>query len=421
VPAAPLRFEIFCRVVDNYGDAGVCWRVARQLAREHGFAVRLWIDRVETLAAFEPRAKSGARVDGVEIERWDVGAEAEPETNPPSVAARCVVVSAFGCALPAGVRRRVADGGPHAPLWVNLEYLSAEDWVDGCHGLASAQPADGALEHCFCPGYTARTGGLPRERGLLAARDAFLASGERDAWLAARGLASRPGERRVSVFCYPSAPLAALLETIAAGSRATRVFVPAGVGDAALEAFFGAPLAAGHERARGALTLRRFALLTPDDYDRLLWSCAVNFVRGEDSWVRAQWAGAPFVWQPYPQAAGAHFAKLDAFLARMTAVAGEVPQVARTGSTEGGGCAVALDGRTAGVGEVRDPRALRIAAHAAAALFRAWSGDGDLAAAWAAYERAAGALQALHRRWCAHLAGQPDLVAQLAEFCKNRL
>ena len=228
---------------------------------------------------------------------------------------------------------------------------------------------------------------MPRERGLLAERDAFGASGEREAWLAARGLASLPGERRVSVFCYPSAPLAALLETIAAGPSATRVFVPAGVGDAAIGAFFGAPIAAGHERARGALTVRRFALLAPDDYDRLLWSCATNFVRGEDSWVRAQWAGAPFVWQPYPQAGGAHLTKLDALLARLAEQAGGHPPALR----------------------------------AAASLMRAWSGDGDLAAAWGAHERAADALRVLHRRWCEHLAAQPDLATQLAEYCRNRL
>ena len=37
-------WDVFCRVVDNYGDAAVCWRLARQLADEHGARVRLWID-----------------------------------------------------------------------------------------------------------------------------------------------------------------------------------------------------------------------------------------------------------------------------------------------------------------------------------------------------------------------------------------
>jgi uncharacterized repeat protein (TIGR03837 family) len=55
-------------------------------------------------------------------------------------------------------------------------------------------------------------------------------------------------------------------------------------------------------------------LLTQSQYDTLLASCDLNVVRGEDSLVRAIWAGRAFVWQIYPQADGAHAAKLEAFL-----------------------------------------------------------------------------------------------------------
>ena len=41
--------DLFCRVVDNYGDIGVCWRLARQLDTEHDCKVRLIVD---DLAAF---------------------------------------------------------------------------------------------------------------------------------------------------------------------------------------------------------------------------------------------------------------------------------------------------------------------------------------------------------------------------------
>ena len=56
------------------------------------------------------------------------------------------------------------------------------------------------------------------------------------------------------------------------------------------------------------------AALTQHDFDHLLWACDLNFVRGEDSLVRALWAGQPFVWQIYPQHDDAHHAKLEAFL-----------------------------------------------------------------------------------------------------------
>ncbi|HET9045379.1 MAG TPA: elongation factor P maturation arginine rhamnosyltransferase EarP, partial [Casimicrobiaceae bacterium] len=41
---AAQRWDVFCKVVDNFGDAGVCWRLARQLVAEHDLAVTLWID-----------------------------------------------------------------------------------------------------------------------------------------------------------------------------------------------------------------------------------------------------------------------------------------------------------------------------------------------------------------------------------------
>ena len=53
-----------------------------------------------------------------------------------------------------------------------------------------------------------------------------------------------------------------------------------------------------------------------DAYDRLLWACDLNVIRGEDSFVRAQWARKPLVWQAYRQEEGSHWPKIEAFLER---------------------------------------------------------------------------------------------------------
>jgi len=197
----------------------------------------------------------------------------------------------------------VARMAARPPVWINLEYLSAEDWVERSHGLPSPQPG-GLTKWFFFPGYTPRTGGLLREPGLLADRAAF----DRTAWLAAQGLAPRPGERVVSLFCYDNPAIGALLRALA--DAPTLLLLTPG---AAQRGAFEAP--AG---------VRTFALpwLTQPMYDRLLWASDLNFVRGEDSLVRAIWAGAPFVWQIYPQADGVHERKLHALLGRMPAVPG---------------------------------------------------------------------------------------------------
>ncbi len=116
----------------------------------------------------------------------------------------------------------------------------------------------------------------------------------------------------MSLFCYPQAPLMALLEAWAAGSQPIRVISFDGTpGAQALRAF-----GAGAGRRRGALAGEILPFLAQDDYDRVLWACDWNFVRGEDSFVRAQLAGRPLVWQAYPQAGNAHAIKLQAFLDR---------------------------------------------------------------------------------------------------------
>ena len=128
------RWDIFCKVVDNYGDIGVCWRLARQLAGEHGLAIRLWVDELSAFARLAPQVDASADaqvVAGIEVRRWR-----EPW---PGEAPADVVLETFGCRLPDTYRAAMAARSP-PPAWVNVEHLSAEAWVAGHHGLPSPQP-----------------------------------------------------------------------------------------------------------------------------------------------------------------------------------------------------------------------------------------------------------------------------------------
>ncbi|MCL4185303.1 MAG: elongation factor P maturation arginine rhamnosyltransferase EarP, partial [Burkholderiaceae bacterium] len=252
-------------------------------------------------------------------------------------------------------------------------------WLDGCHGLPSVRPADGAIEHFYYPGFTERSGGLLREHGLLERRDAFVGSAAQHRWLQALGIARRPGARLVTLFCYPDAPLTDWFAALADGPRPHHVLVPESVADGPLAAFFGGLPAPRGTLQHGRLTVQRIPFLAHDDYDRLLWSADLNFVRGEDSWIRAHWAARPFVWQPYVQAEGTHLVKLRAFLARLSA------------------------------------------GPAADAMLLAWSGAGALAPAWRAFDEQLDALAPAWRHWCAKLGAQRDLATRLVEFCTQRL
>lgn len=293
-----MRWDLYCRVIDNHGDAGVCWRLAADLAAR-GEEVRLVIDDAEPLAWMAPHGAAG-----VQVMRWD---EADEALVP--LADADVVVEAFGCTLPDRILAAMA-ARTRPPVWINLEYLSAEDYVERSHALPSPQqfgPAAGLTKWFFYPGFTPATGGLLREPELIETRARFDAA----AWLAARGLQPQPGERVVSLFCYENAALPSLLDQL--GRTPTLLLATAGHAARQVQAALGASM------QHGALRAVALPLLDQADFDRLLWSCDLNFVRGEDSWVRAQWAGRPFVWQAYPQSDGAHRAKVDAFLARFLA------------------------------------------------------------------------------------------------------
>ncbi len=318
-PRPALLWDLFCQVIDNHGDLGVCWRLAAQLAAR-GQRVRLWVDDASALAWMAPGATAG-QVPGIEVLPWTQPfSAAMPPDRLATLAVADVWVEAFGCEIApefiAAQRGKVtASNGEHVPdpVWINLEYLSAEAYVERNHGLPSPVmrgPGQGLTRHFFYPGFTPRTGGLLRETDLAARQAAF----DRADWLARLGIEAS-GERLVSLFCYEPAALGAWLAQLGADPCPTRLLVTYGRATQAVQAHFEqqdseTPLPAGYP----SLSISYLPALTQIDYDHLLWCCDLNFVRGEDSLVRALWAGRPFVWHIYPQDDGAHGAKLEAFL-----------------------------------------------------------------------------------------------------------
>jgi uncharacterized repeat protein (TIGR03837 family) len=225
------------------------------------------------------------------------------------------VIEFFGCDIPETYIAAMAKCEPR-PVWLNLEGLTAEKWVEGCHLLSSPHPRLPLKKYFYFPGFNNNTGGLLRERSLQEQRSRFQASPDAMADFLV-GIGVTPAEMTgltVSLFCYPHAPVAALLAAMAAGDRPVTCLVPDGVAAEAVGQFLGMLPQPGAMHTQGALTVRVLPFLAQPDYDRLLWACDINFVRGEDSFVRAQWAGRPFVWHIYPQEKDLHHVKLRAFL-----------------------------------------------------------------------------------------------------------
>lgn len=356
-----IQCDIFCAVVDNLGDAGVTWRLARQLACEHGWRVRLWIDDPKPLAGLRPGidpALACQQVDAVEVCRWS---SPFPPASPADV-----VVEAFACQLPDAYVRAMAQR-QQRPVWINLEYLSAEEWVAGCHRMASPHPTLPLVKHFFFPGFAPMTG------GLICEADADF------------GPASLGAALTVSLFCYDNPALPALLTVWSAGTEPIACRVADGLPRKQVGAWLDEPFAPGTTVRRGALALTALPFVPQTEYDRLLGGSDLNFVRGEDSFVRAQWAQRPFVWQIYPQADGAHIAKLDAFLHLYCGWLS--PQ----------------------------------AAAAVADFWHAWNGNGDISTTWPALRTALPALSIHGRVWAERIAAAGNLAQNLVDFCRERI
>lgn len=298
------RWDIFCKVIDNYGDVGVCWRLARQLSAEYGLEVRLWLDELDALAAIWPTMdanQSEQMVAGVNVRHWHEQVDWHNEIS------AHVVIEGFACHIP---HEYIADMieqknyTGNQPVWLNLEYLSAEDWVQECHLMNSPQRG-GLNKVFFFPGFSANTGGLLRERHLPLSVTADEVK-EHDCY------GDTNDRLKISLFGYDSMPIKPWLESLF-NMEQTKVTIAVTHGKAAV-AMRQAWTELGLKSNEVAnLRLNYLPMLDQLAYDDLLHCSDFNFVRGEDSLVRSLWAQKPMTWHIYPQEDNAHLVKLDAF------------------------------------------------------------------------------------------------------------
>lgn len=285
---SPNSIDIFCAVVDNFGDIGVCWRLARQMASEHQLATRLFVDDMDSFRAIVPEHN----IANLNVIPWGKDLSYTDAAD--------IVIEAFACPLPDSVVMAMVK---KRSVWIDLEYLTAEDWALGCHAIPSTHPSTGLKKTLFFPGFDARTGGIIREKDLISRRNSFKSDRiAQNLWRKSNNLPEIDEKAiDISFFHYQTAPFDELFNELAASQRPIRIFSPKRIST---------PNTTQH----GSLTLYEIPFLDQYNYDYLLWTCDFNFVRGEDSFVRAQLAATPFIWNIYVQDEDTHLIKLKAFL-----------------------------------------------------------------------------------------------------------
>lgn len=303
---------VFVRVIDNWGDVGVGWRLCMQLACSFPWRVRLWIDDVAALGKLVLAAELAAVQDTVMVEKWSD--DDSVSLRLAQLADPVMVIETFGCDLPNPVVRRMQQC---QPLWLNWEYLTAEDWAVDLQAMPSLQ-GNGLAKYFWFMGIDQQSGGLLRETNYLSRRNEFLQQPcLQQAFKQQYGLPLEHVGQLWLIFAYTSERWTEWLSMWRGANEPMTLWL------------------AGHEvadslRAAGVIaadalqqvgdtfeleqvTMVRIPFVPQSAFDNLLWLADGAIVRGEDSFVRALWAGLPFLWHIYQQEEAVHLQKLDAY------------------------------------------------------------------------------------------------------------
>jgi len=301
-----MRIDIFCKVVDNYGDAGFCWRLTRRLteilASNHFTVnenkVRLFCDDIPLMKKLAGEAMiAKLKPLGLIIESWDQAEIIISKNEMPEV-----VLETFSCDLPEHYLNKISDS-----VLINVEYLSAEPWIEGMHGLATLPSLPNQhLRYFYYPGFNHRTGGLLEKSGLVS--NDTIHSTVLDELLKE----IRPESTVISIFNYGRENFTDFLDQLMNQGTKADLFICYGKAQEAVTKWLGKPL--NRRTNLGQMQFIPTPFVNQDEYDTLLARCDLNWVRGEDSFVRAQWAAKPFIWDIYPQEDQVHLDKLEAFL-----------------------------------------------------------------------------------------------------------
>ncbi|GAA0661632.1 elongation factor P maturation arginine rhamnosyltransferase EarP [Rheinheimera tangshanensis] len=376
-----MRCDLFCSVVDNFGDIGICWRLARQLQNEHQWQVTLWVD---DLASFQkichsvnPSLASQWQHD-VMVRHWTAVLPTLTESDKPDL-----VIEALACTIPPSYLQWMASFTDKA-LWLNLEYLSAEDWVHGCHALPSPHSYLPLQKYFFFPGFTEQTGGLLREQGRVDSLTKLRDSTElqQEFWQQLGLVDAMNYQQKISLFAYSQSQIRPWLELLARSAQSTLLLVPQGQLATDLTQLY-SELKTGRFDDK-SLSIRILDFMPQPMYDQLLACCDINFVRGEDSVIRAHWAGRPFIWQIYRQEEQAHLIKLQAFLDKYLQHA--PPQ--QKDCIE--------------------------------KLHMAWNLEQDISAEFSLFSNFSEQIQVHNKKWQEYLTQQQDLASNLVRFAENK-
>lgn len=295
--------DVFCCVIDNFGDAGIAWRLVQCLRAENGWKMRLIIDDVSVLSALVPELDAACS----EQQFCDVQIVAWPETG--ALEPADIVIELFSCRLPEAYEAAIdaaRRSTAHRPVVLAVDYLTAEHYAETSNGLQSPHPRYGYPKTFLFPGFSDLTCGFLREADLWERLQHDQLPEQRRALLAQFG-ANPEAPLTLFFFTYPQMPLEAFASALAQDRRPIQILAAPGQASAQLRAFLARIPRAEHVK------IVDMPMVPQSRFDAVLSACDACLVRGEDSTLRAQLAARALIWTLYPQSEDTHLVKLRAF------------------------------------------------------------------------------------------------------------
>ncbi|NLE01712.1 MAG: elongation factor P maturation arginine rhamnosyltransferase EarP, partial [Fibrobacter sp.] len=151
------NIDIFCQVIDNFGDAGVVYRFAKEFKIKHNYCrVRVFIDNLDVLQSIDRSISTECFSQKIEDITWIDSTQLTVDLVRQLGTAE-IIIEAFACQIPECYLESALFNNS---LIINLEYLSAEGWVEGYHLKESLLSRGNSRKFFFMPGFSTGTGGL---------------------------------------------------------------------------------------------------------------------------------------------------------------------------------------------------------------------------------------------------------------------
>ena len=278
--------DIFCEVIDNYGDVGVAYRLAREFKRIYPHKrLRFFINKTEEINLIK-------KSNDIEIIAYKDIFKVENSAD--------LIIETFACEIPKEYMDKALRS---SKLIINLEYFSAEDWVDDFH-LQESFLGGSLKKYFFIPGLSKKSGGILLDNKFLERKKQVEENRE---YYLEKFKIKEKYDLIGSVFSYEK-NFDSLIKELKKLDKKVLLLVLSEKTQKNFIKYF------DNSNNYDKIKAVKLPFFTYDKYEELLSLCDFNLVRGEDSFVRALLLGKPFLWHIYPQEENIHIQKLNSFL-----------------------------------------------------------------------------------------------------------